>query len=174
MLTPAIAQPRPEVGPYAPKIVQIQIDPSKIGDVVGQKGKVINQIIDETNVKIDIEDDGSVSVCGVNKEDINKAISIIEMIVNEFEEGRIYEGKVVSIKDFGAFIEFAPGKDGMVHISKLANHRVNKVEDVLHMGDVVKAKCMGKDKMGRVSFSIKDAQAEESGEGNHSRHHDRA
>ncbi len=174
VLTPAIAQPRPEVGPYAPKIVQIQIDPSKIGDVVGQKGKVINQIIDETNVKIDIEDDGSVSVCGVNKEDINKAISIIEMIVNEFEEGRIYEGKVVSIKDFGAFIEFAPGKDGMVHISKLANHRVNKVEDVLHMGDVVKAKCMGKDKMGRVSFSIKDAQAEESGEGNHSRHHDRA
>ena len=174
VLTPAIAQPRPEVGPYAPKIVQIQIDPSKIGDVVGQKGKVINQIIDETNVKIDIEDDGSVSVCGVNKEDINKAISIIEMIVNEFEEGRVYEGKVVSIKDFGAFIEFAPGKDGMVHISKLANHRVNKVEDVLHMGDVVKAKCMGKDKMGRVSFSIKDAQAEESGEGNHSRHHDRA
>ncbi len=160
VLTPVIAQPRPEVGPYAPKIVQIQIDPSKIGDVVGQKGKVINQIIEETNVKIDIEDDGSVSVCGVNKDDIQKAVDIIEMIVNEFEEGRIYEGKVVSIKDFGAFIEFAPGKDGMVHISKLANHRVNKVEDVLHMGDIVKAKCMGKDKMGRVSFSIKDAQTE--------------
>ena len=160
VLTPVIAQPRPEVGPYAPKIVQIQIDPSKIGDVVGQKGKVINQIIEETNVKIDIEDDGSVSVCGVNKADIQKAVDIIEMIVNEFEEGRIYEGKVVSIKEFGAFIEFAPGKDGMVHISKLANHRVNKVEDVLHLGDIVKAKCMGKDKMGRVSFSIKDAQAE--------------
>ena len=160
VLTPAIAQPRAEVGPYAPKIVQIQIDPAKIGDVVGQKGKVINQIIDETNVKIDIDDDGSVSVCGVNKEDIHKAIAIIEMIVNEFEEGRIYEGKVVSIKEFGAFVEFAPGKDGMVHISKLANHRVNKVEDVLHLGDIVKAKCMGKDKMGRVSFSIKDAQTE--------------
>ena len=160
VLTPVIAQPRPEVGPYAPKIVQIQIDPSKIGDVVGQKGKVINQIIEETNVKIDIEDDGSVSVCGVNKADIQKAVDIIEMIVNEFEEGRIYEGKVVSIKEFGAFIEFAPGKDGMVHIPKLANHRVNKVEDVLHLGDIVKAKCMGKDKMGRVSFSIKDAQAE--------------
>ncbi len=160
VLTPAIAQPRAEVGSYAPKIVQIQIDPAKIGDVVGQKGKVINQIIDETNVKIDIDDDGSVSVCGVNKEDIHKAIAIIEMIVNEFEEGRIYEGKVVSIKEFGAFVEFAPGKDGMVHISKLANHRVNKVEDVLHLGDIVKAKCMGKDKMGRVSFSIKDAQTE--------------
>ena len=160
VLTPVIAQPRPEVGPYAPKIVQIQIDPAKIGDVVGQKGKVINQIIDETNVKIDIEDDGSVSVCGVNKADIEKAVEIIEMIVNEFEEGRIYEGKVVSIKEFGAFVEFAPGKDGMVHISKLANHRVNKVEDVLHLGDIVKAKCMGKDKMGRVSFSIKDAQNE--------------
>ncbi len=160
VLTPVIAQPRPEVGPYAPKIIQIQIDPSKIGDVVGQKGKVINQIIDETNVKIDIEDDGSVSICGVNKENIDKAVKIIQMIVNEFEEGRIYEGKVVSIKDFGAFIEFAPGKDGMVHISKLANHRVNKVEDVLHLGDIVRAKCMGKDKMGRVSFSIRDAAAD--------------
>lgn len=157
VLTPAISEPRPEVGKYAPKIVQIMIDPQKIGDVVGQKGKVINQIIDETNVKIDIEDDGSVSVCGVDKENINRAIEIIQMIVAEFEEGRIYEGKVVSVKDFGAFVEFAPGKDGMVHISKLANHRVNKVEDVVKVGDVVKAKCMGKDKMGRISFSIKDA-----------------
>ena len=139
------------------RFVQIQIDPAKIGDVVGQKGKVINQIIDETNVKIDITDDGAVSICGVNKENIERAVAIIRMIVDEFEEGRIYEGKVVSIKDFGAFIEFAPGKDGMVHISKIANHRVNKVEDVLTMGQVVKAKCMGKDKMGRVSFSIKDA-----------------
>ena len=157
VLTPVIAEPRAEVGKYAPKIVQIQIDPAKIGDVVGQKGKVINQIIDETNVKIDITDDGAVSICGVNKENIERAVAIIRMIVDEFEEGRIYEGKVVSIKDFGAFIEFAPGKDGMVHISKIANHRVNKVEDVLTMGQVVKAKCMGKDKMGRVSFSIKDA-----------------
>ncbi len=157
VLTPVIAEPRDEVGKYAPKIVQIQIDPANIGDVVGQKGKVINQIIDETNVKIDITDDGAVSICGVNKENIERAVAIIRMIVDEFEEGRIYEGKVVSIKDFGAFIEFAPGKDGMVHISKIANHRVNKVEDVLTMGQVVKAKCMGKDKMGRVSFSIKDA-----------------
>ena len=108
-------------------------------------------------MKIDITDDGAVSICGVNKENIERAVAIIRMIVDEFEEGRIYEGKVVSIKDFGAFIEFAPGKDGMVHISKIANHRVNKVEDVLTMGQVVKAKCMGKDKMGRVSFSIKDA-----------------
>ena len=157
VLTPVIAQPRPEVSPYAPKIVQIQIDPSKIGDVVGQKGKVINQIIDETHVQIDIEDDGSVSVCGVNKDDINKAVEIIQMIVNDFEEGRIYEGKVVSIKEFGAFLEFAPGKEGLVHISKVANYHVNHVEDVLTLGDVVKAKCMGKDKMGRFSFSIKDA-----------------
>lgn len=157
VLTPCIAEPRTEVGPYAPKIIQIQIDPAKIGEVVGQKGKVINQIIDETNVKIDIDDDGSVSICGINKEDINRAVKIIQMIVSDFEEGRIYEGTVVSIKEFGAFVEFAPGKDGLVHISKLANKRVNKVEDVLSLGDVVKAKCMGKDKMGRVSFSIRDA-----------------
>ena len=160
VLNPAIAQPREEVGQYAPKITQISIDPAKIGEVVGQKGKVINQIIEQTHVKIDIEDDGSVSVCGVNKEDIAQAVKIIEMIVNEFEEGKVYEGTVVSIKEFGAFIEFAPGKDGMVHISKLANKRVNKVEDVLSVGQVVRAKCMGKDKMGRVSFSIKDVEAE--------------
>lgn len=157
VLTPCIAQPRTEVGAYAPKIIQIQIDPAKIGEVVGQKGKVINQIIDETHVKIDIDDDGSVSICGISKDDIGRAVKMIHMIVDEFEEGRIYEGTVVSIKEFGAFVEFAPGKDGLVHISKLANKRVNKVEDVLSLGDVVKAKCMGKDKMGRVSFSIRDA-----------------
>ncbi len=160
VLTPAIAQPREEVGQYAPKITQISIDPAKIGEVVGQKGKVINQIIEQTHVKIDIEDDGSVSVCGVNKDDIAQAVKIIEMIVNEFEEGKVYEGTVISIKEFGAFNEFAPGKDGMVHISKLANKRVNKVEDVLSIGQVVRAKCMGKDKIGRVSFSIKDVETE--------------
>ena len=153
-----IAEPRPEVGPYAPKIEQIKIDPSKIGEVVGQKGKVINQIIDETGVKIDISDDGSVSVCGVDKTGIQKAIDMITMIVSEFEEGRIYTGKVVSIKEFGAFLEFAPGKEGMVHISKLDKKRVNHVEDVLTLGDVIKVKCLGKDKMGRVSFSKKDAE----------------
>ena len=158
VLTPAIAEPRPEVGKYAPKIQQIQIDPAKIGDVVGQKGKVINQIIDETGVKIDISEDGSVDICGVDKDAIQKAIDIITMIVSEFEEGRIYTGKVVSIKEFGAFLEFAPGKEGMVHISKLDKKRVNRVEDVLTLGDVIKVKCLGKDRMGRISFSKKDAE----------------
>jgi len=161
VMSKAIAEPRKEVGKYAPKIVQIRIDPEKIGDVIGQKGKVINQIIDETDVKIDISDDGAVSVCGVEKENIEKAIKIINTIVSEFEEGKIYEGKVVSIKEFGAFLEFAPGKEGMVHISKLAHKRVNKVEDVLSLGDVVNVRCMGKDKMGRISFSLKDAMPRE-------------
>ncbi|MGN0204308.1 MAG: polyribonucleotide nucleotidyltransferase [Coprococcus sp.] len=158
IMTPVIAEPRKEVGKYAPKITQIQIDPSKIGDVVGQKGKVINQIIDETGVKIDITDDGAVSICGVNKDNIQKAVNMVQMIASEFEEGKIYTGKVVSIKEFGAFLEFAPGKEGMVHISKLDRKRVNRVEDVLTLGDVIKVKCMGKDKMGRISFSKKDAE----------------
>ena len=155
VLTPAIAEPRKEVGKYAPKIKQIMIDPQKIGDVVGSKGKIINQIIDETGVKIDITDDGAVAVCGVEKEGIDKAIEMIQMIASEFEEGKIYVGKVVSIKEFGAFLEFAPGKEGMVHISKLDKKRVNRVEDVLTLGDVIKVKCLGKDKMGRISFSKK-------------------
>ena len=157
VLTPVIAEPRKEVGEYAPKIVQINIDPEKIGDVIGQKGKVINQIIADTDVKIDISDDGAVAICGVDRANINKAVATIQMIVSDFEEGKIYEGKVVSIKDFGAFLEFAPGKEGMVHISKLAYKRVEKVEEVLSLGDVVKVRCMGKDKMGRISFSLKDA-----------------
>ena len=158
VMAPVISEPRPEVGPYSPKIVQIKIDPSKIGEVVGQRGKTINAIIEQTGVKIDITDDGAVSVCGVDKESIQKAVDIVKMIVTEFEEGQQYTGKVVSIKDFGAFIEFAPGKEGMVHISKIAKHRVEHVEDVLTLGDVVKVVCLGQDKMGRISFSIKDAQ----------------
>ena len=157
IMTPAIAEPRKEVGEYAPKITQIMIDPQKIGDVVGPKGKIINQIIEETDVKIDINDDGAVSVCGLDQKNIDKAIDMIQMIVSEFEAGKIYTGKVVSIKEFGAFLEFAPGKEGMVHISKLDKHRVNRVEDVLTLGDVIKVKCLGKDKMGRISFSKKDA-----------------
>ena len=157
-MKPAIAEPRKEVGAYAPKIVQIHIDPAKIGDVVGQKGKTINAIIEETGVKIDITDDGAVSVCGVDKEQIDKAIEYIQIITTDFEEGMILEGTVVSIKEFGAFIEFAPGKEGMVHISKIAKERVEHVEDYLTLGDKVKCKCLGKDKMGRISFSIKDAQ----------------
>jgi polyribonucleotide nucleotidyltransferase len=158
VMAPVISEPRPEVGPYSPKIVQIKIDPSKIGEVVGQRGKTINAIIDQTGVKIDITDDGAVSVCGVDKESIQKALEMVKMIVTEFEEGKQYTGKVISIKDFGAFIEFAPGKEGMVHISKIAKHRVEHVEDVLTLGDIVTVVCLGQDKMGRISFSIKDAQ----------------
>lgn len=152
----AIAEARSEVGRYAPKIMQLKIDPQKIGDVVGQRGKTINAIIEQTGVKIDITDDGSVSVCGVEKESMDEAAKIISVITTDFEAGQIFEGKVISIKEFGAFIEFAPGKEGMVHISKLSKERVNKVEDVLNLGDLVKVVCMGKDKMGRFSFSMKD------------------
>ncbi len=158
IMAPCISSPRAEVGPYSPKIVQIKIDPTKIGDVVGQRGKTINAIIDQTGVKIDITDDGAVSVCGVDSESIQKAIKLIQTIVADFEEGQIFEGKVVSIKEFGAFIEFAPGKEGMVHISKISKERIDKVEDVLTLGDVVKVVCLGKDKMGRISFSMKDVK----------------
>ena len=154
----AISEPRKEVGEFAPKIVQIKIDPAKIGDVVGQRGKVINTIIERTGVKIDITDDGDVSVCGVNKDGMDEAVKMIQLIASEFEEGKIYEGKVISIKEFGAFLEFAPGKEGMVHISKVSKERINRVEDVLTLGDVVKVVCLGKDKMGRISFSIKDVE----------------
>ena len=154
----AIAEPRKEVGAYAPKIVQIQIDPTKIGDVVGQRGKTINAIIEETGVKIDITDDGAVSVCGTDKAAMDKAIKYIQTIVTDYEEGLVLEGKVISIKEFGAFIEFAPGKEGMVHISKICKERIDHVEDVLTLGDKVKCVCLGKDKMGRYSFSIKDVK----------------
>ena len=152
----AIAAPRPEVGKYAPKIISIQIDPEKIGDVVGQRGKTINEIIARTGVKIDITDDGKVSVCGTDKEMMDKAVEMIKIITTDFEEGQIFKGKVVSIKEFGAFIEFAPGKEGMVHISKIAKERIEHVEDVLTLGDTVTVVCLGKDKMGRISFSMKD------------------
>ena len=155
-MKPAISAPRPEVGKYAPKIISMQIDPEKIGDVVGQRGKTINEIIARTGVKIDITDDGMVSICGTDKEMMKKAQDMIQMIVTDFEEGQIFKGKVVSIKEFGAFIEFAPGKEGMVHISKIAKERVERVEDYLTLGDTVTVVCLGKDKMGRISFSMKD------------------
>ena len=160
VMSKAIAEPRKEVNGWAPKIEQITIDPSKIGDVVGQKGKTINEIIDRTGVKIDITDDGAVSVCGTDKEMIAKAIDMIKIITTDFEQGQIFEGTVVSIKEFGAFIEFAPGKEGMVHISKICKERINRVEDVLTLGDKVKVVCLGKDKMGRISFSMKDVPEE--------------
>ena len=157
-MSKAIAEPRKEVGEYAPKIIQIQIDPAKIGDVVGQRGKTINEIIERTGVKIDITDEGAVSVCGTDKAKMDEAVKMIEIITTDFEEGQVFTGKVISIKEFGAFVEFAPGKEGMVHISKIAKERIEHVEDVLTLGDVVKVVCLGKDKMGRISFSIKDCQ----------------
>ena len=160
VMSKAIAEPRKEVGQYAPKILQVQIDPAKIGDVVGQKGKTINEIIDRTGVKIDINDEGAVSICGTDKAMLEKAADMIRIITTDFEEGQIFTGKVVSIKEFGAFIEFAPGKEGMVHISKIAKERIEHVEDVLTLGDTVTCICMGKDRMGRISFSIKDVPAE--------------
>ena len=160
VMSKAIAEPRKEVNVYAPKIEQIVIDPSKIGDVVGQKGKTINEIIDRTGVKIDINDAGAVSICGTDKAKIEEAIDMVKIITTDFEEGQILTGKVVSIKEFGAFLEFAPGKEGMVHISKIAKERINHVEDVLTLGDVVTVICLGKDKMGRISFSIKDVPAD--------------
>ena len=158
VMTPCIAEPRAELSPYAPKIVQISIDPAKIGDVVGQRGKTINEIVARTGAKIDIDEDGSVNVCGTDMDAINSAIDMIKIITTEFEEGQILSGTVVSIKEFGAFIEFAPGKEGMVHISKIAKHRINRVEDVLTLGDKVTVVCLGKDKMGRLSFSMKDVK----------------
>ena len=147
VMNKAIDAPRAQVGEFAPKIVQMQIDPQKIGDVVGQRGKTINAIIEQTGVKIDITDDGAVSICGTDAKSMEEAQKLIHIIVTDFEAGQVLEGKVVSIKDFGAFLEFAPGKEGMVHISKLSKERVNRVEDVLTLGDVVKVVCLGKDKM---------------------------
>ena len=161
VMSKTIAEPRPEVGPYAPKIRSMQIDPAKIGDVVGQRGKTINAIIDQTGVKIDITDDGAVSICGTDAEKMEEAMKMIATIVTEFEAGMVFEGKVISIKEFGAFIEFAPGKEGMVHISKISKERIEHVEDVLTLGDKVKVVCLGKDKMGRISFSMRDVVEDE-------------
>ena len=152
----AIAEPRPTVNEYAPRIDFLQIDPEKIGDVVGQRGKTINEIIKRTGVQIDIEDDGSVSICGSDAKGMEMAKKYINTIVSDFEEGQVLDGVVVSIKEFGAFVEFAPGKEGMVHISKIANRRIEHVEDVLTLGDKVTVVCLGKDRMGRLSFSMKD------------------
>ena len=156
VMAKTIAEPRAQVGKYAPKIIQMNIDPAKIGEVVGQRGKPINAIIEKTGVKIDITDEGSVSICGVDADSMEQARKMIATIVTDFEAGMVLEGDVVSIKEFGAFIEFAPGKEGMVHISKIAKQRIDHVEDVLSIGDHVKVVCLGKDKMGRLSFSIKD------------------
>ena len=132
VMAKTIAEPRAQVGKYAPKIIQMNIDPAKIGEVVGQRGKTINAIIEKTGVKIDITDEGSVSICGVDADSMEQARKMIATIVTDFEAGMVLEGDVVSIKEFGAFIEFAPGKEGMVHISKIAKQRIDHVEDVLY------------------------------------------
>ena len=159
IMEPCIQKPRESVGKYAPKIIQMQIDPAKIGDVVGQRGKTINALIEMYDVKIDIDDDGNVSICGTNADNMQKVAKAIKIIVTDLEKDMILTGKVISIKEFGAFLEFAPGKEGMVHISKISRARINRVEDVLTLGDVVRVICLGKDKMGRLSFSIKDVPA---------------
>lgn len=155
VMLPVIAEPRKEVNEYAPKIEQISIDPQKIGDVVGKQGKVINKIIEQTGVKIDIDEEGNVSICGTDKAMIEKAIQIVKSIVTDIEPGRVMTGKVVRLMNFGAFVELAPNKDGMVHISKLSDKRVEKVEDVVNVGDEVTVKVIEVDKMGRINLSMK-------------------
>ena len=159
IMAPVIDKARDHVGEYAPKISQLTIDPEKISEVIGQKGKTINAIIDETGVKIDIDDDGRIAVCGVEQENIDRAIQIIRSIVEPLEEGKIYEGKVVRIMQFGAFVQLSPNKDGLIHISKLSKERVEKVEDVVNIGDEVRVKVIEIDKMGRINLSLKDVEA---------------
>ena len=151
----AIEEPRAELSPYAPKILTMSINPEKIGDVIGKQGKTINGIIEETGVKIDIDDNGTVSISGTNLPDLERAKKIIESIVNDIEPGQIFEGTVVRMMDFGAFVQLSPNKDGMIHISKLSDQRVNKVEDVVHVGDKVRVKVLEVDKMGRINLSMR-------------------
>ncbi|MBQ6576010.1 MAG: S1 RNA-binding domain-containing protein, partial [Lachnospiraceae bacterium] len=156
VMAPVISEPRKEVSKYAPKICQIIIDPEKIGDVIGKQGKVINKIIEDTGVQIDIEEDGTVNVCGVDQDKIAEAIRTIEAIVNDVEVGQVFTGKVVRIMNFGAFVELCPGKDGMIHISKLSKKRVAKVEDVVNIGDVVTVKVIEVDRMGRINLAMNE------------------
>ena len=155
VMAPVIGEPRKEVGQYAPKIDQITIDPQKIGDVVGKQGSVINKIIEDTGVKIDISEDGRVDICGTEREKINQAKEIIRNIVADVEPGQIMTGKVVRIMPFGAFVELKPKKDGMVHISRLSDRRVEKVEDIVAIGDMVTVKVLDIDKTGKISLSMK-------------------
>ncbi len=156
VMEPVISKPRAQVGKYAPKIMQMKVDPEKISEIIGKQGKTINGIIDETGVKIDINDDGRVDICGVDEVMIQKAMDIIKLIVEPVETGRIYEGEVVRIMNFGAFVQLSPNKDGLIHISKLAKERVEKVEDVVNIGDKVKVKVLEVDKMGRINLALRE------------------
>lgn len=160
VLLKAIPAPRPEVSKYAPKMTTMKIDPDKIREVIGKGGSVIQKIVADTGAKIDIEDDGTIRIAAVNSAQADAAKACIDAIVFEPEVGAVYTGKVTGIKEFGCFVEYAPGKEGMVHISKIAPRRIEKVEDVLKLGDVVRVKYMGLDKKGRPDFSIKDALGE--------------
>ena len=157
VLLKAIPAPRAEVSKYAPKMTTMKIDPDKIREVIGKGGSVIQKIVADTGAKIDIEDDGTIRIAAINGDQANAAKACIDAIVFEPEVGAIYTGTVTGIKEFGCFVEYAPGKEGMVHISKIAPRRIEKVEDVLKLGDVVKVKYIGLDKKGRMDFSIKDA-----------------
>ena len=152
-----ISEPRPTLSPWAPRIRTIQIPVDKIRDVIGPGGKVIRQIIDETGVAIDVEDDGRVFVASTDEKSSQRAIEWIQSITAEVEVGNVYTGKVTRILNFGAFVEILPGKEGLVHISKLAHERVGRVEDVVNVGDEVTVKVIEIDQMGRINLSIKDA-----------------
>ena len=156
VMEPVISTPRDHVGEYAPKIMQMHVDPDKISEIIGKQGKTINAIIDETGVKIDINDEGRVDICGVDQVMIDRAMEIIRLIVEPVETGKIYEGEVVRIMNFGAFVQLAPNKDGLIHISKLSKERVEKVEDVVNIGDKVKVKVLEIDKMGRINLALRE------------------
>lgn len=159
IILPCIEKPRETVSKYAPKMFTMKIDPDKIRDVIGTGGKVINKIIDETGVKIDINDDGTIYIATVEQENADKAMKIISGITGELEIGDVFEGKVVKIlPNIGAFVEYLPGKEALVHISKLANYRVNNVEDIVNVGDTVRVKYIGVDKQGRTDLSMKDVE----------------
>ena len=156
VMEPVISTPRDHVGEYAPKIMQMHVDPDKISEIIGKQGKTINAIIDETGVKIDINDEGRVDICGVDQVMIDRAMEIIRLIVEPVEAGKIYEGEVVRLMNFGAFVQLAPNKDGLIHISKLSKERVEKVEDVVNIGDKVKVKVLEIDKMGRINLALRE------------------
>jgi polyribonucleotide nucleotidyltransferase len=157
VITSTIPEPRKDLSPYAPRIVSLSIDPEKIGDVIGPGGKIINKIIEECDVKIDIDDDGLVAITGVGSEGISRAVKWVEDLVKEVEVGEIYTGKVVRLMDFGAFVEILPGKDGMVHISEFSDQRVDKITDVANIGKELTVKVIEIDDKGRINLSVKQA-----------------
>jgi polyribonucleotide nucleotidyltransferase len=149
-----IGKPRPELSPFAPRIISLQINPEKIGEVIGPGGKVINEIIDKTGVTIDIEDSGMVLITAEKEEAGKKALEWVKSIVREVEVGEVFTGEVKRILDFGAFVEILPGQEGLVHISKMSDQRIGRVQDVLNLGDVVSVKVISIDEIGRINLSL--------------------